>query len=37
MFKNKMQLADVDSTKPPIDWTAEHSLFSQMRRFLRSR
>ncbi|MDC0345171.1 hypothetical protein OAM99_00630 [Planktomarina sp.] len=37
MFKNKMQLADVDSTKPPIDWTAEHSLFSQMRHFLRSR
>jgi hypothetical protein len=27
MFKNKMQLADVDSTKPPTDWTAEHSLF----------
>ncbi|MDC1334347.1 hypothetical protein N8307_05355 [Planktomarina temperata] len=22
-----MQLADVDSTKPPTDWAAEHSLF----------
>ena len=27
MFKKKMQLADVDSTKPPTDWAAEHSLF----------
>ena len=28
MFKSKTHLADVDSTKPPTDWTAEHALFS---------
>ena len=26
MFESKTQFADADSTKPPVDWTTEHSL-----------
>ena len=26
MFESKTRFADVDSTKPPIEWTTEHSL-----------
>jgi DNA-binding IclR family transcriptional regulator len=26
MFKSKTRLVDADSTKPPVDWTTEHSL-----------
>ena len=26
MFKSKTRLVDTDCTKPPVDWTTEHSL-----------